>query len=82
MSEPDITTVVKSLEGVPPNTNDITNALVKANPDLDEEVVRAAIGPTIDVLYATRDSGLVMHHAGAACAVVALKVVHEMRRLT
>lgn len=82
MSEPDITTVVKSLEGVPPNTNDITNALVKANPSLDEEVVRAAIGPTIDVLYAARDSHLVMHHAGAACAVVALMVAHDMRRLT
>lgn len=82
MPDPDITTVVRSLEGIPPNTLDITNALVKANPDLDEEVVREAIGPTIDVLYAARDAGLVMHHAGAACAVVALMVAHDLRRLT
>jgi hypothetical protein len=82
MSEPDIRTVVGSLVGVPSSTDAITDAMVAANPDLDEEVLRAAIGPAIDVLYAARDKGLVMHHAGAACAVVALKVVHEMRRLT
>lgn len=82
MTPPDIGRVVRSLEGVPSSTDEITQALVAANPDLDEEVLREAIGPSIDVLYAARDAGLVMHHAGAACAVTALMIVHDMRRLT
>lgn len=82
MTPPDISQVVRSLEGVPSSTDEITKALLAANPDLDSEVLKAAIGPTIDVLYAARDAGLLMHHAGGACAVVALVVAHDLRRLT
>lgn len=78
----DIPRIVSSLEGVPSSTDEITKAMLADFPELDAEVLSAAIGPSIDVLYAARDAGLVMHHAGAACAIAVLKVVHELRRLT
>lgn len=50
-------------------------------PDLDAELVDRVVPECIDALYATRDAGLSMHHAGAVVAVAALRIVHDLRRL-
>lgn len=62
-----------------------TDALIAqakfAYPDLDSELVDRCVPEAIDAMYAARDAGLSMHHAGSIAAVTVLRIVHDLRRL-
>lgn len=55
-----------------------TNALIDhydQTTDFDRGLLDAVIGPAIDAIYEARDSGKVMHEAGAAAAVAVLRAL-------
>lgn len=49
-----------------------------ADGEFKPEVLAAAIPASIDALYDARNANMVMHSAGAACAVVALRAAREV----
>lgn len=58
-------------------TDELIEAYV-ADGEFRPEVLTAAIPASIDALYSARNADMVMHAAGAACAVAALRAADDV----